>query len=89
MRIKLTVGEIGLLRQLVGCPSGRGGFQSLLLQLWYHLDDDTGELDVPYLLLERIHRYAFRYKSTSWRRTLRKLFRRTLGTNLDRGLILA
>lgn len=88
MCVKLTVGEIELLRELVTCRSGRGGFQNLALQLWYRLDEDTGELELPYLLLERVHRYAFHYKSASWRKALRNLFRRTLGANLDRGFIL-
>ncbi|MBI4659918.1 MAG: aspartyl-tRNA synthetase [Verrucomicrobia bacterium] len=88
MRIKLTVGEIEFLNNLVARLSGRGGFQNLLLYVWYRLDEQTGELDLPVLLLERIHRYAFAYKNASWRRTLRKIFRRTLGANLDRGLIL-
>ena len=89
MRIKLTHAEIALLSELINCPSGRGGFQNLLLHVWYHLDSDTGELELSHLLLERIHRYAFQYKRTYWRKTLRRLFRRTLGANLDRGLVLS
>lgn len=88
VRIKLTVGEIDLLNGLVGRSAGRGGFQNLLRYVWYHLDEQTGELDLSGLLLERIHRYAFAYKNAYWRKTLRKIFRRTLGANLDRGLIL-
>lgn len=88
MRIKLTVGEIDVLNDLVDRATGRGGFQNVLLYVWYRLDEQTGELDLPFLLLERIHRYAFAYKNAYWRKTLRKIFRRTLGANLDRGLIL-
>ncbi len=87
MCIKLTAGEVKLLREVANGCHGRGGFQNLLLQLWYRVDDDSGELVVPRLLLERIYRYAFQYKNTTWRKTLRKVFRRTLGANLDRGLI--
>ncbi len=86
MRIKLTTGEIRELKRVLENAIGRGGFQNLLLHLWYHLDEDNGEIELSYLLMERIHRYAFQYKSVYWRRTLRKIFRRTLGANLDRGL---
>lgn len=88
VRIKLTAGEIEHLNDLVGRSAGSGGFQNLLLYVWYRLDQETGELDLPGLLLERIHRYAFAYKSIYWRKTLRKIFRRTLGANLDRSLVL-
>ena len=86
MIIKLTVGEMEMLNGLAKRSRGRGGFQNLLLHLWYKLDDDTGELDLSYLLLERIHRYALGYQNAHWRKCLRKVFRRTLGANLDRGL---
>ncbi len=88
MVVKLTVGEIELLKELVRRSSGRGGFQNLVLQLWYRLDEGTGQLEIPCLLLERINRYAFSYRSVTWRRALRRVFRRTLGVNLDRGLTL-
>jgi precorrin-6B methylase 2 len=86
MRIKLTTGEIAELKRRVDRSTGPGGFQNLLRHLWYHLDDDTGELVLNEVLLERIYRYAFQYDNSGWRRTLRKIFRRTLGANLDRGL---
>ena len=86
MIVKLTVGEVAFLGKLVTRSKGRSGFQDLLLHLWYHLDEDTGELELSPLLAERINRYAFKYENTSWRRNLRKIFRRTLGANLDRTL---
>ena len=89
MRIKLTVSEIDILREMVNRHPGRGGFQNLCLQLFYRLDEETGELALPYLLMERIHRYAFQYKRSDWRKALRKVFRRTLGANLDHGLVLS
>ena len=67
MRIKLTVAELQKLKTLVDQSAGRGGFQNLVLQLWYHLDEASGDIDVSYLLLERINRYAFHYKSSYWR----------------------
>jgi hypothetical protein len=88
MIIKLTVGEIKHLSELVSRRKGRGGFQNLLLHLWYHLDENTGELELSHLLAERINRYAFHYGNPYWKRVLRKLFRRTLGANLDRPLTL-
>jgi hypothetical protein len=89
MRIKLTVGEIELLNDRVGRLAGRGGFQNLLLYVRYRLDEQTGEVELPDLLLERIYRYAFAYKNAYWRKTLRRFFRRTLGANLDRSLVLS
>jgi hypothetical protein len=82
VRIKLTVGEIEFLNGLIARSSSNGGFQNLLRHVWYRLDEQTGELDLPGLLLERIHRYAFAYKSAYWRKTLRKIFRRTSGESL-------
>ena len=88
MVIKLTVAEIEALSEIVNKGRGRGGFQNLLLHCWYHLDEQTGELPLSELLLERINRYAFCYANSHWRKTLRRIFRRTLGANLDRGLTL-
>jgi hypothetical protein len=84
MRVKLTVGEIEQLKAARNRYRVRGGFQSLLQQLWYQLDEQSGEIELNYVLSERIPRYAFAYKSNSWRLTLRLVFRRTLGANLDR-----
>ena len=88
MTVKLIVGEIELLTSRVKHQHGKGGFQNLLLHLWYRLDETIGELELPHVLLERIHRYAFQYRNAHWRKTLRMIFRRTLGANLDRGLVL-
>ena len=86
MRIKLTISEVQELKRLVDHLAGRGGFQNLLRHLWYHLDEESGEIQMSHLLMERINRYAFQYGNVYWRRTLRRIFRRTLGANLDRGL---
>lgn len=86
MKVKLTVGEVQALDELVKSRRGRGGFQNLIRQIWYRLDETSGEIELPILLLERINRYAFEYGNTGWRRSLRKVFRRTLGVNLDDGL---
>lgn len=88
MVIKLTLGELQLLKLLASQAKGRGGFQNLLLHLLYQLDEDTGEIQISHLLAERINRYAFQYRNAYWRRNLRKVFRRTLGANLDRSLTL-
>jgi hypothetical protein len=50
-----------------------------------HLDEETGEIILNSVLLERINRYAFKYGRAQWRIGLRQVFRRTLGANLDRG----
>lgn len=88
MRIKLTMGEMRELKRLVDQSAGRGGFQNLLLHLWRQLDDESGEIILNYVLLERITRCAFQYDNACWRRTLRRVFRWTLGANLDRGVAL-
>jgi len=86
--IKLTVAEIQILSEALKNSPAKGGFQNLILHCWYHLDEQTGELILSELLLERINRYALGYSNSHWRKTLRTIFRRTLGANLDRGLTL-
>jgi hypothetical protein len=89
MLVKLTVGEIKSLNEILNRQKGCGGFQNLIRHVWYHLDENTGELHLSHLLMERIHRYAFEYRNAYWRCHLRKVFRRTLGINLNRGLLIS
>lgn len=78
----MTVGEIAYFNLIVNSLKGRGGFQNLILYLWYQLDENTGILQISPDLLERIHRYAFCYHSKSWNKILIRLFSRTLGNDL-------
>jgi hypothetical protein len=61
-----------------------GGFQKLLVTLQYLLDEATGVIELPDILLERIPRYAFDYGNGGWENRLKGIFARILGPNLGR-----
>ena len=61
-----------------------GGFQKLLVTLQYLVDETTGVIELPDILLERIPRYAFDYGNGGWENRLKSIFARTLGENLGR-----
>jgi hypothetical protein len=61
-----------------------GGFQKLLVTLQYLVDEETGVIELPGVLLERIPRYAFDYGNGGWENRLKGIFSRTLGPNLGR-----
>ena len=65
-------------------PSSRsgGGFQALLVSLQERVKDN--KLDLNIADRERIARYAHDYRSGGWQGRLRKIFGRTLGSNLGR-----
>lgn len=62
---------------------GGGGFQALLVALQEKVKDKR-RLDLTLSDRERIARYAHDYRSGGWQGRLRKIFGRTLGTNLGR-----
>lgn len=72
-----------LLRQDPSTESD-GGFQKLLITLQYLLDEKSGTIELPDILLERIPRYAFDYGNGGWENRLKSIFARTLGQNLGR-----
>ncbi len=72
-----------LLRQDPSTESD-GGFQKLLITLQYLLDENSGTIELPDVLLERIPRYAFEYGNGGWENRLESIFSRTLGPNLGR-----
>jgi hypothetical protein len=61
-----------------------GGFQKLLVTLQYLVDEKSGAIELPEVLLERIPRYAFDYGNGGWESRLKSIFSRTLGENLGR-----
>jgi len=61
-----------------------GGFQRLLVTLQYLTDEETGVIELPDILLERIPRYAFDYGNGGWESRLKSILARTLGENLGR-----
>jgi hypothetical protein len=61
-----------------------GGFQKLLVTLQYLVDEKSGAIELPKVLLERIPRYAFDYGNGGWESRLKSIFSRTLGENLGR-----
>ena len=61
-----------------------GGFQNLLVTLQSLLNESTGEIQLPPIILERIPRYAFDYRNGGWEDRLKVIFSRTLGDNLGR-----
>ena len=61
-----------------------GGYQRLLVTLQSLLDETTGVIELPNIVLERIPRYAFDYGNGGWENRLKSIFSRTLGPNLGR-----
>lgn len=61
-----------------------GGFQRLMVTLQYSLDEETGVIEIPDTVLERIPRYAFDYGNGGWESRLKEIFSRTLGETLGR-----
>ena len=61
-----------------------GGFQAFLVGLQKKVDKATGTTTLTLTDRERIARYAHNYKGGGWQGRLRKIFGRTLETNLGR-----
>lgn len=61
-----------------------GGYQRLLVTLQCLLNETTGMVELPDIILERIPRYAFDYGNGGWENRLKDIFSRTLGPNLGR-----
>src|SRR6266478_724820 len=85
--VKLTLEEIEILHLTDPSTKADGGFQSLLTSLQDLQNEDTGEIVLTEELVERIHRYAFQYHDGGWQKRLVDIFGRTLGPNLDAGLV--
>lgn len=61
-----------------------GGYQHLLITLQTLLNQSTGEIELPAIILERTQKYAFDYGNGGWEERLNGIFSRTLGDNLGR-----
>jgi hypothetical protein len=82
--VTLNQDEIDFLLHQDPSTESDGGFQKLLVTLQYLLDEKSGKIELPDVLLERIPRYAFDYGNGGWESRLKHIFGRTLGPNLGR-----
>ena len=82
--VTLNEDEKNSLLQQDPATESDGGFQKLLVTLQYLLNEETGTIELPDILLERIPRYAFDYGNGGWENRLKSIFGRTLGPNLGR-----
>ena len=82
--VTLNDEEKNILQRQDPASESDGGFQNLLVTLQYLLDEKTGTIELPSILLERIPRYAFDYGNGGWEERLKSIFARTLGQNLGR-----
>lgn len=55
-----------------------------MITLQYLLDESSGRIELPDVLLERIPKYAFDYGNGGWENRLKTIFARSLGENLGR-----
>ena len=83
MKLILTPYEVAVLFRQDPATRDDGGFQRLLITL-QELKDQTGKIDLPERLRERIARYAFDYGNGGWEDRLTAIFARTLGARLGR-----
>ena len=82
--VTLNKNEADLLRRQDPSTESEGGFQKLLVTLQFLLDEESGAIELPEILLERIPRYAFDYGNGGWEERLNGIFARTLGPALGR-----
>lgn len=82
--VTLNEAERNLLHEQDPATESDGGFQKLLITLQYLVDDATGTIELPDVLLERIPRYAFDYGNGGWENRLKSIFGRALGDQLGR-----
>lgn len=82
--ITLNEQERDILNRQDPATESDGGYQRLLVTLQYLLDERTGAIELPDIVLERIPRYAFDYGNGGWEDRLKGIFSRTLGEDLGR-----
>ena len=80
--ITLNPAELEILFRQDPATKDDGGWQRLLITLQELTDPDTGEIEIPPRILERIRRYAFEYGNGGWESRLTSVFGRTLGPTL-------
>ncbi len=81
--VRLNPSEIAELDRQHPSTKAKGGWQGLLVNLQDMLDRKTGRLVLSVDALDRIRRCAFQYRRGGWQARLMRIFRRTLGPNLD------
>ena len=82
--ITLNAAEMEILFRQDPATKDDGGWQRLLVTLQELTDPDTGGVEIPPRILERIQRYAFDYGNGGWENRLTSVFGRTLGATLGR-----
>jgi hypothetical protein len=82
--VTLTPIELAELDRQDPATKGNGGYQRLLVNLQNKVDRLTRRLTLTSRDLERIARYAFDYGNGGWEGRLRRIFGRSLGSNLGR-----
>jgi hypothetical protein len=87
VNVYLTPGEIAALDRQAPSTKRNGGWQGLMVTLQEKLNRATGELTLDRRDLERIQRYAFKYKRGGWQGRLEAIFGRTLGPDLGGRLL--
>ena len=84
MTITLTPEEREILFRQDPSTKDDGGWQRLLVTLQELTNEQTGEITIPPITLERIQRYAFDYGNGGWENRLTSVFGRILGPKLGR-----
>jgi hypothetical protein len=84
MMITLNATELEILFRQDPATKDEGGWQRLLVTLQELTDPDTGEVEIPRRIAERIQRYAFDYGNGGWENRLTSIFARSLGPRLGR-----
>jgi hypothetical protein len=80
----LNTEEIAILFRQDPATKDDGGWQKLLVTLQELTDRDSGEIQIPPRIFERISRYAFDYGNGGWETSLTSIFGRHLGPKLGR-----
>jgi len=82
--VTLNEAEREILFRQDASTANDGGYQRLLITLQTLLNESTGEIELPAIILDRIAKYAFDYGNGGWEERLKEIFSRTLGDNLGR-----
>jgi hypothetical protein len=75
--------EIAMLFIQPARTRGDGGYQSLMVGLQNKTDRATGAISLNSQDIERINRYAFKYRKGGWEDRLKSIFTRSLGPRLE------
>lgn len=79
MKIQLNKNELAVLVDYGTRRNGSGGFQSLTKALYNRVNKVTGDIELDPVLLERVMRYAKKYRQGGFQDTfLRPVFGRSL-----------